>query len=160
MQLSDILTGFDSKEKTASVNSPLPKTADDFRSQLEKVGSTEVPSTNSPIEGLFKVASELAKAESHSLEKEAQLYGAAMADGFVQRLAQYDLPQFNSSSTPIKTASQNPIFSQSSSGGLEKDSEAQLQAAYDDGFNKTAAYIEKTAKDVYAQAYDQTVVLV
>lgn len=46
--------------------------------------------TASPAQDLQKIANDIAQAEEEARTKEAQLYGAAVADGFLERISQYE----------------------------------------------------------------------
>ena len=54
-----------------------------------KQASQADPNEASAIDGLQKMASDLAAADEQRLVKEAQLYGAAVFDGFIARANQY-----------------------------------------------------------------------
>jgi hypothetical protein len=57
----------------------------------EKVAGSPAAIGDTPaVDSLVKMASNLAETEQQALVKEAHLYGAAVADGFVARLNQYD----------------------------------------------------------------------
>jgi len=88
---------------------------------LQSVGDPTVKTaeSNSPsaIEGLQKIASDLATSEAAAMEKEANFYGAAVADGFMSRLTQYEqtAPQVKTASVEDefeKFASENPALVQ------------------------------------------------
>ena len=92
-------------EKTAAENEK-PSTEKTSAAQQELIGainkvleSEKTASTSAPAESganadavqtLTKMASDLAHAEESAIVKEAHLYGAAVADGFMARLHQYD----------------------------------------------------------------------
>jgi hypothetical protein len=113
-----------------------------------------------PVKEAMKLAQQIADMESAALQKEAELIGRAICDGFVARMNQYE-----------KTASEglseekiahlyntDPEFKASFDAGylakmaeeIEKDPEA--KKAFIEGYEKTAAEIktaqEKTAEDL------------
>jgi hypothetical protein len=106
MKLSSVLgkiNGTDG-EKTASAVSPgaaptANKAASDTASRLKAAlheATAETPAvaekkaSSTPITDLTKLAAETAATEHEALVKEAQLYGAAVADGFMARISQYN----------------------------------------------------------------------
>ncbi len=97
-KLADVLKAVkQGGEKTAAVAAPVAAPAstpsgDALKTALHDVlnGAEKTASVGTPIQALEKVASDVASAEHAALIKEAQLYGAATADGFMLRLAQYN----------------------------------------------------------------------
>jgi hypothetical protein len=167
MELSDILNSLSEDSasgefsKTAADNS-----TDALSSAIDRAlnsGLTKVASTDaSPSGDLFKMASRIADAESDSLVKEANLYGAAVADGFMSRMGTYEkTAAVADNSTLVKQAfdqgysdTMNLIHSQGS--GFTKQAEADLvkQAAFEEGYNdviKEAAF-EEGYNDVIKEA--------
>ena len=96
----------------------------------------------SGVDMLVKMASNLAGTEQQATIKEAHLYGAAVADGFVSRLNQYDQ---SLDAAGVKTAS-----AESFAGGVPTEEEFvkfaeanpdAVQAAMDQGYESTMAKI-------------------
>lgn len=86
--------------KTASAETTPPATVADARSNLDAAvqnvlgGGTKEASEGAPaqpgvLDGLTKMASELAEADEQATIKEAQLFGAAAFDGFIARANEY-----------------------------------------------------------------------
>jgi hypothetical protein len=75
--------------------------------QSEKTAEATPAKDTSAVDTLVKMASDLAGTEQQALVKEAHLYGAAVADGFVARLNQYDQ---SLDAAGIKTASAEGEF--------------------------------------------------
>lgn len=104
MKLQDILSdlqniGGSGVEKTAAQNTPpAGQTVKTARSELvEALDSAmttpkvaEVVDATPMTDKVIKIASDLANSEGEALTKEAHIYGAAVADGFMARIGQYE----------------------------------------------------------------------
>ena len=158
MELSQILNslGASSTEKTAedvSVNTETTNTklADALNVALNQVGEEKVASetTSTPTEDLTKIATRLATAEQEALVKEAELYGAALCDGFMARMGQYDngtgTEKVASEQSFEKFASENPEL---------------VKQAAEVGYRETTYQLEKLASDSYAEGYQKTAELI
>ena len=99
LKLEDILNQLDEPvtEKTAS-EAPAQKTSaepstESLRQAIKEAEAaltkTAGTSEDSPVDKLEQMATKLAAADQDLLVKEANMYGAAMADGFVTRLQSY-----------------------------------------------------------------------
>jgi hypothetical protein len=176
-------------EKTASAPSASAPsaTAEKLKAALKEATASASASTptaektaaeTSPIAGLTKIASSVAQAEQEALVKEATLYGAAVCDGFMVRLSQYNdaAEKIASQQVPVATktagdgdsfekfAQDNPqLVKQAAEVGyastinqLEKLAEAAWQKGHDEG---TAA-IYKAAHSSFVQGYRDTAELV
>jgi len=99
MKITDVLKSLDESddvatEKTASDAS----SKSDVRNELVEIllrgkgsaAGTEKVASTGPTQDLEKIASDLAEAEQEAMVKEAQFYGAAVCDGFMARLSQYE----------------------------------------------------------------------
>ena len=125
MELSEILNSLSSgTEKTASVeegstrSSSLSEAID--RALSSDIGAEKTASVSAaPEADLMKIASDLANAEQDAIIKEAHIYGAAVADGFVSRLSAYQ-----PASSSVKTASAH-------------SDEAMIKHAMDMGYRNT-----------------------
>lgn len=106
MKLSQALAAVTAgSEKTAAAPAPSPAPsaasiatpAGDASTRLKQAlqeaiapdSTAKTASAGSPVEDLTKIAVDLSKAEHEAMTKEAQLYGAALCDGFMARAAQY-----------------------------------------------------------------------
>ena len=87
-EASDKKSG-DPSEKTAEAKKQLLGALDEVLQpqEAEKTASQESPSATA---GLLKIAGDLANSEQEALVKEAKFWGAAVADGFMERLAVYE----------------------------------------------------------------------
>ncbi len=187
MQIKDILTNLgelvgSGMSKTASEEKPdVPVAEQELVTALNTAlnASAEVEKTaseggeGSTTHDLVKIASDLANAEQEALEKEANLYGSAVADGFVSRLSQYtdavaDQPAVKTAAAaPVevpaapatapteedfsKFAQENPeLVKQAVELGFRdaKDAiENAKQAATQKGYNDTVAAVQKMAEE-------------
>lgn len=194
MKLSEALTkiGAAPTTKTASAAptssseaAPASDAGDRLRQALKEAtapDATKVAGQASPIEDMTKIAADLSKAEHESLVKEAQLYGAAICDGFMARAAQYDeaarkvasaqsAPQAKTAAagdaladTFEKFAAENPdlvkeamqLGYSTTLGQLEK----LATDAFDKGWNDTMAQVHKIASDVFVEGFKRGQALV
>lgn len=164
MKLSEALSkiGGTSTAKTASVaatpSNPAALASDvgeRLRMALKEAtapdASTKTASQASPIEDMTKIAADLSKAEHEALVKEAQLYGAAICDGFMARAAQYDEAARKVAAAqpaPVKTASD---------GSFEKfaaENPDLVKEAAELGYATTLAQLEKLGEDAYAKGWN------
>ena len=116
--LEDVrMVGSDGLQKTASESNKPEKTATAQQELVaalnkavkgtEKTATAEPAQGSSAVDSLVKMATDLAGTEQQALAKEAHLYGAAVADGFVSRLNQYDQ---SLDATGVKTATASGEF--------------------------------------------------
>ncbi len=147
MELSQILNSLSntgSVEKTASAkrSSSLEDALDRALNEpLTKTASARA-SNNSPVADLTKIAAKLATAEQEALIKEAELYGAAVCDGFMSRMHGYE-----SSGRGVKVASYQ---------GNDYDSDM-AKIAMELGYQETKAELEKIASAAYNDGYASVV---
>ena len=147
MELSQILNSLSntgSVEKTASVRrgSSLEDALDRALNEpLTKTASARA-NNNSPVADLTKIAAKLATAEQEALIKEAELYGAAVCDGFMSRMHGYE-----SSGRGVKVASYQ---------GNDYDSDM-AKIAMELGYQETKAELEKIASAAYNDGYSSVV---
>ena len=94
MELSDILNSLSEESNAGSFDKTAADTSHDalssaidraLSSGLEKTASETITAQN-PSSDLLKMASKIADAEDAAIVKEAELYGAAIADGFLARM--------------------------------------------------------------------------
>lgn len=194
MKLSSVLAsiGKTDMEKTASA-SPTPDdsnktatapstTGEKLKQALKEATAAPAPtekqaSANSPVGDLMKTASNIANAEHEALVKEAHLYGSAVADGFLARVAQHTdavekvAAQQSSKTAAVaddgsfeKFAANNPDLVKEAAelgyattiGQMEKLAEA----SYTQGYNGAVETIYKLANDSFVQGFEDTARLV
>jgi hypothetical protein len=134
--------------------------------------STKTATQASPIDDLTKLAASVIADEHEATVKEAQLYGAAVCDGFMARLAQYDaaaqkhagvLPEKTAIVTSAETdtfekfASENPdLVREAHDLGYEQTRQELhklAEAAWIHGHNGTVQWIHKTASDSFVTGF-------
>lgn len=138
----------------------------------ETATSEKVASAPSPMKDLEKLASDVVNAEQAALVKEANWYGAAVADGFMARIAQYNeaatklasQEQVKAASAPMvpdsfeKFASENPeLVKQAAEVGYAKTAE-QLEylnkLAYEKGQEDAVQVVHKLAHDMFVVGFE------
>lgn len=166
MKLSSVLANIkgSGEEKTASVSSLWDQpgtvkaagTGERLKQALREA-TTQVmekqASAESPVAALMKTASMVAGAEHEALVKEAHLYGTAVCDGFMVRLAQYN-------EAAEKIASQQGSVKTAADGSFEKfaaENPSLVKEAAELGYNTTMGQMEKLAENAYEQGYNETV---
>lgn len=141
--------------------------------------STKTAAQASPIDDLTKLAASVVADEHEATVKEAQLYGAAVCDGFMARLAQYDaaaqkhagmVPEKAASIASVETdtfekfASENPsLVREAHDLGYEQtrqDLHKLAQAAWVHGHNGTVQWIHKTASDSFVTGFVEATKLI
>jgi len=166
MKLSSVLgkiNGTDG-EKTASAVSP--KVASDTAARLkaalheataEAPTVTEKKASSTPIADLTKLAADTAASEHESLVKEAQLYGAAVADGFMARISQYNeaAEKIAGQQAPAVPNTRHLEKQAADLGYATTMSQMDklAEAAATAGYNDTVAQIYKVAHDSFVQGY-------
>lgn len=175
MKLSSVLAKISGPtEKTASTalagsalapgeKSATAKTEERLKAALAEATAPAAPAdkiasaAGSPVADVAKLASEVLGAEHEALTKEAQLYGAAVCDGFMARLAQYD-------SAAEKIASQQlaglPLIKAAAAGDVTFEKYANenpelVKEAAELGFERTMHQMEKLAEAAHRQGYKQ-----
>lgn len=166
MKLSEALSRISggSTEKTAATLSVVPAATSPSSDAGEKLKlalkeatapatvTKTAANTGSPVADLTKIATDLSQAEHSALVKEAQLYGAAVCDGFMARAAQYT-EAANATPSVTKTAAVND-------GSFEKfasENPELVKEAAELGYNTTMGQLEKLAEDAYAKGWNDTV---
>ena len=141
-------TASDDSNAEAKLSAALSAAVEAAESGTEKTASTEVP-RSVPADDLTKIASRLATAEQEALVKEAEIYGAALCDGFMSRMGQYEGEggevKTAAASTFEKFASENPEL---------------VKQAADLGYRETKQQLEKVAEDSFSQGYYKTAELI
>lgn len=192
MKLSNALGLIKGGEKTASAAAPAAApsgtapSSNDAGERLKQAlaeaiapaPQSKTAAASSPVEDLTKIAADLSKAEHETITKEAQLYGAALCDGFMARAAQYKEAAAKAGPAPVaktaavagegtgdfeKFAAENPELVKEAAelgftatmGQLEKLAEA----AYAKGWNVTVQQIHKAASDCFVAGFKDTVAI-
>lgn len=146
MELSSILDALSETSggditKTASVSSNTHsnklETALDAALSMDKTASYADGSVESPTQDLVKIAQKLADAEQLALVKEAEMYGAAVCDGFVARMGEHE-----GNGTKVAGLSR----------GHTAD-ELLVKQAMELGYAQTKSELEKLAQQSFAQGY-------
>lgn len=131
--------------KTASAKNELLDALKRAETEIATQKTASVKPEGSPVADLTKLATELAQADYEALAKEAEFYGAAIADGFMSRIGQYE----NATQGMPKVASvggnSNVAFD------VQKIAEQAVN-----GYVEARAKLEKEASDAYAQGYQDT----
>ncbi len=167
MKLSSALGLIKGGEKTASAVAPASaqtgstSTSDAgerLKQALKEATAPEVQSKvaghGSPVEDLTKIAADLSKAEHESITKEAQLYGAALCDGFMARAAQY---KEATDRAAVHAPQPTKVANDASFEKFASENPELVKEAADLGFNTTRAQLEKLAEAAYAQGWNTTV---
>jgi len=162
--------------KTASVKTETPN-ADALRSALRTALSSESTTEkvasmppNDATGTLLKMAEDLTHAESEALTKQAQVYGAAMCDGFMSRFGQYEKAAMEvapvqaiktaAATSPstgdadldaIKTAAADPGFQK-----FANENPDLVKEAFDLGYQSEWGRLVKQANDEFEQGYNDT----
>lgn len=150
--------------KTDSAKSELVDVLKRAEAATKAASAKTASATGKPVDDLKKVASDLADAKGEALRKEAELYGAAVADGFVARLQQFEASATKTASSQIdslqKLAEAHPdLVAQAIEVGQQG---AMEHLANDEDFFKSASAgyadtmeeIEKVASDCFGQGYE------
>jgi hypothetical protein len=168
MKLSSALGLIKGGEKTASAAAPASAqtgttSTSDAGERLKQAlkeatapDQSKTASAASPTEDLTKIAVDLSKAEHESITKEAQLYGAALCDGFMARAAQYKEAAEKAAAIAPQTAKVASAPDASFEKFASENPELVKEAA-DLGFATTMGQLEKLAEAAYAQGWNTTV---
>lgn len=121
--------------------------------------STKTAAQASPLDQLTKLAASVVEDEHAATMKEAQLYGAAVCDGFMVRLAQYDAAAQKHAATlpPTKVAS---VAQTSAADDFEKfasDHPEVVREAHDLGYEQTKSDLNKLAEAAWLYGHNGTV---
>jgi hypothetical protein len=170
LSLNEILNDLNeaTQSKTAEATSTVTETKkvaaeSDLLEALQRaetsVQSTKTASTSSPVSDLEKMASNLASADHEALVKEAEFYGAAVADGFMARINQYE----QATDSMDKVASNDgvaveKIAEEAVRGYIETRDhmEKEASAHFDQGYSDTIGQIEKVAAACFEKAVADT----
>lgn len=122
--------------------------------------STKLAAPASPIDDLTKLAASVVADEHEATVKEAQLYGAAVCDGFMARLAQYDAAaQKHAGVAPEKIASAVSTTSVEADTFEKFASEnpSLVREAHDLGYEQTRQELHKLAEAAWLHGHNGTV---
>ena len=156
VKLNDILASLEETEKVASDSGQDDDSSNaGHRASLRDILSREEDQSESPrgpVDDLEKIAQDLHEAEGEALTKEAHLYGAAVCDGFMSRLSQYEesseyLPQNEKvahDTSMVKTAEDAYNLAFETAVDFAKEAED----AYDAGLSTTLEFA-KEAEEAY-----------
>ena len=185
MEIKQIMKRLDSERnaeaegiKTAADNGTTPVSGDALRQALRDTlatadnEKTAAAADVGPQGHLLKMAEDISAAEQEAMSKMAQVYGAAMCDGFMARFASYEdaagtvaaPAQAKIASAPvaapaghdnavemIKAASDDPAFQKFASENPDL-----VKEAVDLGYQTTMSGLVKQANDEFNQGYDET----
>lgn len=128
--------------------------------QTEKTAAAPAPQQGSPTADLVKMASDLAGAEEEALMKQAQVYGAAICDGFMARYAQYEQAASEVAPEAPKTAAAQPAAPPVQvDGDFQKFAAANpeiTREAYDLGYRTKMAALKEEANERFGAGYNDT----
>ena len=147
MELSSILDALSDTNSTEQVktashveqsHSSSLEAALDAALSMDKTASAYNNSQSGPTEDLVKIAQKLADAEQLARVKEAEMYGAAVCDGFIARMGEHE-------SNGVKVAS----------FGEQNVDEILVKQAMELGYRETRNELEKLAQQSYADGYGE-----
>lgn len=171
MKLNDILSdlqnvGKSGIEKTAEVVPAAGQTVKTAKEELvnaldDAMTTSKTAAVGDPTpvtDKVTKIASDLAESEGEALTKEAHIYGAAVADGFMARIRQYEQVAGNDKTASTgdnaqnfeKFAEENPEITKQAVELGYLHGKAQIeqlkQAAFEEGFANANNNIQKLAQ--------------
>jgi hypothetical protein len=170
MEIAQILKRLEDSEhasnagiKTASAPpSSVSPTANALRNELRQALSTvqtektaqaaPKQASQAPVAGLVKMASDLVNAEEEALMKQAQVYGAAICDGFMARYAQYEQAANEVVPQQAKTAAATDVDFQK----FAQENPELTKEAYDLGYRTKMAELQKQADERFQAGYNDT----
>ena len=172
MELSDILNSLSDDSTSGEFNKTASDTSTDALSNaidraLNSGLTKEASDSSGPSADLVKMASRIADAENTSLIKEAEVYGAAVADGFMARIGASTSQHTNDDSVKLAfdqgyADTINALAMQQNHGmskvAAYQESEMVKQAAFEEGYNdviKEAAFEEGYNDVIKEAAFDQ-----
>lgn len=142
-------------EKTASASNTVEPDASarmlsTVRAVTNAVKTAATPAAT-PKDSLEKMAAAAQQAEETQLIKQAQFMGAALADGFMERFAQYDaaLGAVKVAETVPADATQLQKVAQAAYAQAVNDMEKKAAAEFEAGYNDQLAQVHKLASDIH-----------
>jgi hypothetical protein len=158
--------------KTASAPEPnTAPSAEALRTELRQVlsqghdpqktaSAPSAPVQGSPSADLVKMANDLANAEEEALLKQAQVYGAAMCDGFMTRYAQYEQAANEIAPEQPKTAAATPaaatVTAEADFNKFASENPEITREAYDLGYRTKMAALKEEANERFGAGYNDT----
>lgn len=145
-------TGKTGSEKSGSAKAELLQT---LQSAMQPEQQKTAAKTEQPVtEKLAKIAQDLANSDAEALVKEAHVYGAAVADGFMARLGQYEeaaahVPQ-------AKTASPAPKSEEEAFEKFASENPEIVKEAAELGYLRGMQEIEALQKQAALKGYQDT----
>jgi len=150
--------------KTAAQSQgPTAPIADALRTELrqalsavttEKTAAAQPKQASStPVDGLVKMASDLVNAEEEALLKQAQVYGAAICDGFMTRYAQYEAAANEIAPVQPKTAA---VQASDDFQKFAQENPELTKEAYDLGYRTKMAALQQQAGERFEAGYNDT----
>lgn len=147
-------------EKTAAAEPEAPNAAARMLSTVRSISSTVKTAaasapTLTPVASLERMAKEAQAAEQDQLLKQAQFMGAAVADGFMERFAQYDTALSDQGVKVASSAAAAPNeailqkVAEAAYSQAVQDMEKQAAEEYEQGYNDQLQEIHKIASDVH-----------
>jgi hypothetical protein len=125
-----------------------------LRATLGGIEKTASAAAAEPVGDLLKVAEDLSRAEEAQLLKQAQIYGAAMCDGFMERFASYEAAALQVAPPQAKTAAAQAAAS-AQPQAVDQAIEHIKVAAADPEFIKFAEANPDLVKEAYALGYQR-----
>lgn len=144
-------------EKTASENENTQKTAEAKMLEVvrgvansdksEKTAETQ----EQPAQNLQQMAKQAQANEQALMQKQAQSMGAAIADGFMERFAQYDTALADQGHKTASAPDQTAIKEAAQSGYNKavSDMEKKAEQEYERGYKEQLQAVQKTAAEVH-----------
>lgn len=138
-------------EKVSNARDKLLTALDDAMSPTtEKTAAVGTPATGE----LVKMASELAASDSEALTKEAHLYGAAVADGFMSRLGQYESATAGAQpAATTKVASADGVPTEAEFEKFAQENPDMVKQAAELGYLHGKQQIEGLKKEAFDKGY-------
>jgi hypothetical protein len=171
MEIAQILERLERSEqagqagvKTAAVKTGTASpSADALRNELRQALSTVTTKTaeqtktasHAPVAGLVKMAADLVDAEEEALMKQAQVYGAAICDGFMVRYAQYEQAAGEVAPQQQQKIASAPVADNDFQKFAQANPEL-TKEAYDLGYRTKMATLQKEANDQFEAGHNDT----
>jgi len=140
----------DSGNGQSKNNDALRKALRETLASAPSAGIEKTASAATPEGDLLKLAEDLTNAEQEAIMKQAQVFGAAVCDGFMTRYAQYEGAAAQVAPEPVKTASVRQPQSP------DQEIEMIKTAANDPEFQKFASENPELVKEAFDLGYRQT----
>lgn len=122
-------------------------------SSQEKTAAVAAPAA-APVGDLLKIAEDISNAEEEHMKKLAQVYGAAMCDGFMERFASYENAALQVAPPQVKTAAAQAAAA-AQPQNVDQAVEYIKTAADDPAFVKFAEANPELVKEAYALGYQR-----